>query len=1027
MSESTPLRFSCLATMGTGGMGVVYRAEDRVLRRPVAIKILPGRLIGRRDGKARLLREARAAAALNHPAICTIYEVGTIGSGSGIECPDGTEPFPAGTPYIAMELVEGETLRQVLDRRRPPSRDALLDIAIQVAEGLEAAHAGGIVHRDLKPENIMVTPQGRVKILDFGLARPAVSRRPVEADVSSEETFSDVLSDRGAIAGTVDYMSPEQAAGGSIGPQSDLFSTGTILYEMLARRRPFVGETWASTLARIMEDEPEPLRSACPDAGEVLERLVARCLSKDPADRFAHAGELARALREARGHHEADGVTPGRRGTWSRRTALLAAAAAALLIAVLFYAFDRRQGPARSISSVTDSPAAVETAAAPATIAVLPFAFHGPDELRYLADGMVQLLSTTLDGAGALRSIDARAILGLVAREQVDVADPQQGRALARRLGARRYILGDIFAAGGELRINAALYDAQGTTAMVAEAAAEGEAERVFDLIDAIARQILLTRAGGTSARAIRVAAVTTHSLPALKAYLEGERQFRAGHFEQALEAFERATAEDDTFALAYYRLSVAAEWATRMVQSKQAAEQAVRHAARLSEHDRRLLEASLSWRRGETDEGERLYRVLLGTYPDDVEARAELGEILFHGGPVRGRPLAAARQPFEKVLFYEPDHVPALVHLARIAALEGRIADLDDLAHRLDELNPDGDRSLEVEALRLFSTGMEKLPDHLLPEVDRAGDVPLLLAATNAAVFTHNLTGAASLVRMLAVPQRSSETRAQGLIVAALIEAARGRIAGAQRYLQRSAALNPAEARLYRGWLALLPFLQPPRRELEAVRAEIDAFDATMVRPIVTPSIYLNVHNGIHPHLRLYLLGMIDTRLGAGEQALQYAATLRTLETPPAAGPIHRALALGIEARSPAGRLDQSARLKLVEQALLQEPYQYTMASPFYSQSFDRFLHAEIAASQGRDEEALRWFGSFDGISSHDLVLLAPAHLRSARILERSGEVARAVEHYRQFVMLWRDCDAELRPLVDEALQRIETLTAGN
>jgi TolB-like protein len=365
---------------------------------------------------------------------------------------------------------------------------------------------------------------------------------------------------------------------------------------MLAGRRPFEGETWASTLAQIMETEPAPLRSACPDAGEALEKLVHRCLVKDPAGRYENAGELVRALREAAGGSAGAGTTPaGGRGR--RRGGVLALVAAALIVAAAFYALDRRHGPERPAPAGASDPHLEAAAAAPATIAVLPFAFHGPDDLRYLADGMAQLLSTTLDGAGALRSIDARAILGLVAREEVDVADPQQGRAVARRLGAGRYVLGDIFAAGGELRINAALYDAQGTTAIVAEAAAEGEADRVFDLIDGVARQILLTGVGDPSERITRVAAVTTDSLPALKAYLEGERQFRAGHFVQALEAFERATAEDDTFALAYHRLSVAAEWATRMEQSRRAAEQAVRHAARLSEHDRRLLEASLAWR----------------------------------------------------------------------------------------------------------------------------------------------------------------------------------------------------------------------------------------------------------------------------------------------------------------------------------------------------------------------------------------------------------------------------------------------
>jgi tetratricopeptide (TPR) repeat protein len=169
----------------------------------------------------------------------------------------------------------------------------------------------------------------------------------------------------------------------------------------------------------------------------------------------------------------------------------------------------------------------------------------------------------------------------------------------------------------------------------------------------------------------------------------------------------------------------------------------------------------------------------------------------------------------------------------------------------------------------------------------------------------------------------------------------------------------------------------------------------------------------------------MIDTRLGEGERALQYAVTLRNLEPPPAAGPIDRALALGIEARNPAGRLDPPARLALVEQARLQQPYQYNMASPFYSQTLDRFLHAELAAALGRNEEALWWFGSFNAISTHDLVFLAPAHLRSARIHEQMDDREQAIAHYRRFVTLWRDCDMELRPLVDDALQRIEELSA--
>jgi len=221
-----------LEKIAEGGMGVVYRAHDTTLGRNVALKLLPDELMSDSDRRRRFLREARTAAALNHPNICTIYEVGE----------------DQGRTFIAMELVPGDTLAAKLIAGPLPLPD-LLRIAREVAEGLAEAHAHGIVHRDLKPQNLMVMPDGRVKILDFGLAKPT--------EPSEVSEHSSTLTREGLVVGTIPYLSPEQALGKPVDARSDVFSFGTVLYQMATGRRPFRGETTAAVVEKILETEPE--------------------------------------------------------------------------------------------------------------------------------------------------------------------------------------------------------------------------------------------------------------------------------------------------------------------------------------------------------------------------------------------------------------------------------------------------------------------------------------------------------------------------------------------------------------------------------------------------------------------------------------------------------------------------------------------------------------------------------------------------------------------------------------------------
>ncbi len=259
--------------LGAGGMGEVYRARDARLNRPVAIKVLPKSFSADADRLQRFTLEARAAAALNHPNILSIFDIGE----------------EQGAPYIVSELLEGTTLRELVRNGPLPVRKAI-DCALQTARGLAAAHDKGIVHRDLKPENIFVTDDGRVKILDFGLAKLT---RPEATSAGGDTLTAQVNTEPGQVLGTAGYMSPEQVRGKAADHRADIFAFGSILYEMLSGKRAFRGESPADTMSAILKEEPEELSETGRNIPLLLERIVRHCLEKSPARRFQSAGDVA--------------------------------------------------------------------------------------------------------------------------------------------------------------------------------------------------------------------------------------------------------------------------------------------------------------------------------------------------------------------------------------------------------------------------------------------------------------------------------------------------------------------------------------------------------------------------------------------------------------------------------------------------------------------------------------------------------------------------------------------------------------
>ncbi len=262
-----------LGLLGAGGMGEVYRARDPVLKREVAIKVLPTAVARDATRLQRFEQEARAAAALNHPNILVIYRFGSY----------------EGAPYLASELLEGATLRGQLERG-PMSTQREIETGVQIARGLAAAHEKGIVHRDLKPENLFITKDARVKILDFGLAKLMLR------DLSGDGTTVAESTNPGMVLGTVGYMSPEQVRGAVVDHRSDIFALGAILYEMLTGKRAFQRSTSAETMAAILNEEPASISQIVPLVSPGLQRIVKRCLEKSPDQRFQSASDLAFAL-----------------------------------------------------------------------------------------------------------------------------------------------------------------------------------------------------------------------------------------------------------------------------------------------------------------------------------------------------------------------------------------------------------------------------------------------------------------------------------------------------------------------------------------------------------------------------------------------------------------------------------------------------------------------------------------------------------------------------------------------------------
>ena len=503
--------YQILSQIGAGGMGEVYRARDPRLHREVAIKVLPERLLRDPEALPRFEHEAKAVASISHPNILAIHDLGREG----------------GTTYIVTELLEGETLRSRL-RGGPLGWRTAAEIGAAVAEGLSAAHLKGVVHRDLKPENLFLTTDGRVKILDFGLARWRPAAPPSDASQTLIET------EAGTVMGTSGYMSPEQVRGGATEAPSDIFSLGCVLYEMIAGRRAFARATPAQTMTAILEQQPPPLTEIAKPIPAELDRTISRCLEKNQSARIQSAHEVRGALAGL-----LSGLptvqTHGARFRLSRRVAFSIAAvvAGALLVAGLSRL---RDAGARSNS-----------------IAVLPFVnASGDPDLEYLGDGIAESLINTLSQVPNLAVMSRNSAFRYKGRGT-------DAQAAGQALKVQTVLTGTVVKRGEDLSISAELIDVRNNRHLWGE-----RYDRKLVDILAIQQQIsteisnnLRPKLSGDEKK--KIARAYTQSTEAYQLYLQGRyywnKKTPAG-FKKGIDYFQRAIQADPNYAPAYAALA---------------------------------------------------------------------------------------------------------------------------------------------------------------------------------------------------------------------------------------------------------------------------------------------------------------------------------------------------------------------------------------------------------------------------------------------------------------------------------------
>ena len=644
------------AKLGAGGMGVVYRAHDTHLERPVAIKVLNPEAVSDPERKRRFVQEARTASALNHPNILHIYD---------IDQADGID-------FMAAEFVSGKTLHQLVGHTGLPF-GVVLDYAGQIAGALARAHEAGIVHRDIKPANIMVTPEGLVKVLDFGLAK--LAEPATDTNETSLTQTAGPQTEPGVVMGTAQYMAPEQAEGKRVDARSDIFSFGSVLYEMISGRRPFEGDSKLATLAAVLAKDPPPLLDIRKDVPAGLERIVSRCLRKEPENRFQNMNELRAALREVEDALRAPVV---RQTPVSRGRLWVGAALTAVLLVGIVLAWRAWRAPQR------------ET-----LVAVLPFQIEGDPAGRAYAEGLAQTLSRKLGWLNQFqkseRVLPARDVQG------DGELDADEAR---KKLGVERVLTGAVGRSATTVHFRAALV----ATDPVREVKHLDFEARLSDAT-ALQQDLFRKVAGllnlGWSAKAGELLATGVTKVPqAYDSYLQARgylsHRGNAEDLDRAIGLFQEALAQDPTYGAAQAGLGEA-YWAKNSLNQdrqwvQQARESCLRAIAMKADWPEvHLLLGRIDSTGGQTQQAVDEFQKALQIDPFSIEAHTRLGEAYEALGQ-----LSDSEGAYKSLVALWPDYLVPYSHLASFYSRQGRYKDAAAAFEKVIALAPQNARGYQ-------------------------------------------------------------------------------------------------------------------------------------------------------------------------------------------------------------------------------------------------------------------------------------------------------------------------------------------
>src|SRR5580658_3289123 len=716
-------RYEILQLLGEGGMGAVYKAADRELDTFVALKVIRPELASDPSILARFKQELLLAHQVTHRNVIRIYDLGEA----------------QGVKFITMEFIEGKDLRSLIREKRKFTPEEAVDVIQQVCQALQAAHSVNVIHRDLKPQNVMRDGTGRILVMDFGLARTLEG---------------DGMTQTGAIVGTMEYMSPEQALAKELDQRSDLFALGLILYEMLTGKGPFAAESALASLIRRTQERAVPVSDHDGTIPRPLSNVVSKCLERDPKLRYASAAELLADLEAWQSNRAAAtlGFQPAVE-PWARTIhwPLLTGIATVLLLAIAGYVF----------RGVLFSPA--KNAAPALSLAVIPFHnASGDQSWDWLGPSLADMLSTDVGQSTHLRAVSSDRVEQVFHDLRIapnSVADSSTLGRVAEFTNADTLVWGHSTKLGDQIRIDATLQDRRHnrTIRLEAEAASQQDLSRAVDRLAGMIRQNLALSSDLVKELQAQSFKPTSNSLDALRDYNRGLQLLRQGNDLEAQKQLEAATKEDPQFAVAYSRLGEADSALGHDAEAEQSARRAVDLSQNLPLAQRYFIEASLSRVSKDNPKAIAAYENLAKSFPDNLDVEFALGRLYEDAGD-----LDKARVYYANVLKADGKNLDALLSMGRVEIKAGNpekgLDPLDQARHLAIDLDNQEQQALilqatgiayklmnkPAEALRNYEDSMA-INQHLgqkrgvAASLSEIGEVQLSLGKPDAAVAAYN------------------------------------------------------------------------------------------------------------------------------------------------------------------------------------------------------------------------------------------------------------------------------------------------